>query len=202
MNSRRNQEQYSIADEELGLFSFISNLTKKNYNRFKRVTRVLMAFEYLKNYIVIEDAKSLIDKPNMPYSEAEELADFMNRVFSLTSRPEDYFHYKNTLSNDAIKAFEELQGWSKTANEIGYISVEALKCFAKNVVDDENMISLKANYMKFIIHLNQLLNRITGAPVINLNDPVVAMSQIAFRRLFRITEELLQDIEEKQSKSQ
>lgn len=91
----------------------IKNLRKdKNIRRALLCQRLLSAaavLQYYEAYFRFVDCVTLAKSGGISYSDAEDLSNFMGNVFGYDVDPSDYVSSEDTLSNEAISSYKDLQ---------------------------------------------------------------------------------------------
>lgn len=91
----------------------MKNLRKdKNIRRALLCQRLLSAaavLQYYEAYFRFVDCATLAKFGGVSYSEAEDLSNFMGDVYGFYVDPYDYVSSEDTLSNEAISSYKDLQ---------------------------------------------------------------------------------------------
>ncbi len=91
----------------------MNNLRKdKNIRRALLCQRLLSAaavLQYYEAYFRFVDCVTLAKSGGISYSDAEDFSNFMGNVFGCDVDPSDYVSSEDTLSNEAIESYKDLQ---------------------------------------------------------------------------------------------
>lgn len=91
----------------------MKNLRKdKNIRRALLCQRLLSAaavLQYYEAYFRFVDCATLAKSGGISYSDAEDFSNFMGNVFGCDVDPSDYVSSEDTLSNEAIESYKDLQ---------------------------------------------------------------------------------------------
>lgn len=134
----------------------MKNLRKdKNIRRALLCQRLLSAaavLQYYEAYFRFVDCATLAKFGGVSYSEAEDLSNFMGDVYVFYVDPYDYVSSEDTLSNEAISSYKDLQAVLDKYDDSGkrIISGTAKQLFYTKFY-------MRPNYIFFIRYLHRVL---------------------------------------------
>lgn len=134
----------------------MKNLRKdKNIRRALLCQRLLSAaavLQYYEAYFRFVDCATLAKFGGVSYSEAEDLSNFMGDVYGFYVDPYDYVSSEDTLSNEAISSYKDLQAVLDKYDDSGkrIISGTAKQLFYTKFY-------MRPNYIFFIRYLHRVL---------------------------------------------
>lgn len=134
----------------------MKNLRKdKNIRRALLCQRLLSAaavLQYYEAYFRFVDCVTLAKSGGISYSDAEDLSNFMGNVFGYDVDPSDYVSSEDTLSNEAISSYKDLQAVLDKYDDSGkrIISGTAKQLFYTKFY-------MRPNYIFFIRYLHRVL---------------------------------------------
>lgn len=127
----------------------------KNIRRALLCQRLLAAaavLQYYEAYFRFVDCATLAKFGGVSYSEAEDLSNFMGDVYGFYVDPYDYVSSEDTLSNEAISSYKDLQAVLDKYDDSGkrIISGTAKQLFYTKFY-------MRPNYIFFIRYLHRVL---------------------------------------------
>lgn len=134
----------------------MKNMRKdKNIRRALLCQRLLAAaavLQYYEAYFRFVDCATLAKIGGISYSKAEELSNFMGDVFGFDVDPSDFVSSEDTLSNEAIESYKDLQAALDKYDDSGkrIISGTAKQLFYTKFY-------MRPNYIFFIRYLHRVL---------------------------------------------
>ena len=134
----------------------MKNLRKdKNIRRALLCQRLLSAaavLQYYEAYFRFVDCATLAKFGGVSYSEAEDLSNFMGDVYGFYVDPYDYVSSEDTLSNEAISSYKDLQAVLDKYDDSGkrIISGTAKQLFYTKFY-------MRPNYIFFIRYLHRVI---------------------------------------------